>query len=100
MSGIGMTQPSHQTVERFSLIPTVPRASEFGKPIPLNAQLECLELMVEEWGCPQIAADAVVRETAKLLERDLPDAALRTLFTLVDLTGAYRLVAMMAVATQ
>lgn len=98
MSGIGMTQPAAVEVTRFHAIPTC-TASEFGKPIPTEAQVDCVDLMVDAWGCGAIAADAVVREAAAYLEKDLPDVAIRTLMTLVDLTGAYRLLAMMAVAT-
>lgn len=104
--GIGRTQSSHAIIERYThterhkTIPTVTnKDSEFGRPIPTEVQVDALELLVEEWGCPTAAADSVIREAAGALELDLPDMAIRSLMTLVDLTGAYRVIAMLAAAS-
>lgn len=84
------------TVTRIHTIPTVSKASQFGKPIGLGARTEALELLVEIFGCPPLASDQAVDEAAGLLEKDLPDGAIRSLMTVCDLTGAYRAIAVMA----
>lgn len=83
------------TVTRVHTVPTISRTSEFGKPISLDARTEALELLVETFGCPPLASDTAVSEAADLLERDLPDGALRSLMSVCDLTGAYRAIAVM-----
>jgi hypothetical protein len=76
---------------------TIPSMSErFGKPISLDARTEALELLVETFGCAPLASDMAVNEAADFMERDFPDAAIRSLMTVCDLTGAYRAIAVMA----
>jgi hypothetical protein len=90
------TSGSSVTVTRVGTIPTV-TGPDFGKPVSLNARTEALELLVEHFGCAPLASDRAVNEAANLMEADCPDAAIRSLMTVCDLTGAYRAIAVMAV---
>jgi hypothetical protein len=79
------------------LIPTGMNA--FGRPVPLARQCEALDVAVEVIGVDPLFADPIIREAARCLERDRADQALLILRNIVDLTGAYRLVAVMCTPT-
>jgi hypothetical protein len=75
-----------------------PRADDpfscMGHPIPTEAQAEAVEHAVS-FGVQPFTADGAVQEAAAHLAADNPDAALRALMSCMDLTGAYRLMAVM-----
>lgn len=62
-----------------------------------DRQLDALELLVEEFGCMPAASDSAVTEAAYYIGCDLPAAALRSLMSVCDLTGAYRVMAVLSV---
>lgn len=67
----------------------------FGRPVPTGRQVAALDCAVEVFGIDQFLADPVIRRAAQYVERDEPDKALTALQNIVDLTGAYRLLAVM-----
>lgn len=70
----------------------------FGHPVPTERQVAALDVAVEALGVSEFLADPVIREAAAYVEKDLPDKALLVLRNIVDLTGAYRLLAVMCTA--
>ncbi len=69
--------------------------SAFGRPVPVERQVAALDTAVEVIGVDQLLADPVIREAARYVERDEIGKALLVLRNIVDLTGAYRLLAVM-----
>lgn len=67
----------------------------FGKPVPVERQVAALDTAVEAIGIDQMLADPVIRDAARYVELDQPDKALLVLRNITDLTGAYRLLAVM-----
>jgi hypothetical protein len=67
----------------------------FGKPVPIERQVSALDCAVEDIGVHPMEADTVIREAALRVSRDDIEGALRVLRCVVDLTGAYRLLAVM-----
>ena len=67
----------------------------FGLPVPTERQVAALDTAVEDIGVDQMLADPVIREAAQWIERDEPAKAMIVLRNIVDLTGAYRLLAVM-----
>lgn len=67
----------------------------FGYPVSTERQVAALDCAIEQMGCGRYLADSVIREAAEYVAADRADAALRTLMVAVDLTGAYRLLAML-----
>jgi len=69
--------------------------SAFGKPVPVERQVAALDAAVEVIGVDQMLADPVIQVAARYVALDQPDKALTVLRNIVDLTGAYRLLAVM-----
>lgn len=67
----------------------------FGKPVPTGRQVAALDCAVEDIGVSALLADPVIREAAAWIARDEPGKALIVLRNITDLTGAYRLLAVM-----
>lgn len=67
----------------------------FGRPVPTARQVAALDTAVEEIGVSAMLADPVIREAARYVELDQPDRAMTVLRNVTDLTGAYRLLAVM-----
>jgi hypothetical protein len=74
-----------------------PPAAEdaFGRPVPTVRQVAALDCAVEQMGVDPMLADPVIRTAASYIERDAIHNAVTVLQNIVDLTGAYRLVAVM-----
>lgn len=69
--------------------------SAFGHPVPTGRQVAALDTAVEGIGIDPLLADPVIRTAARYVERDEPGNALLVLRNITDLTGAYRLLAVM-----
>lgn len=69
--------------------------SAFGQPVPVERQVAALDTAVEQIGVSDMLADPVIREAARYVELDQPDEALIVLRNITDLTGAYRLLAVL-----
>lgn len=67
----------------------------FGKPVPTVRQVSALDTAVEVFGADEILADPVIQRAARFIEADEPEHALITLHNIADLTGAYRLLAVL-----
>lgn len=67
----------------------------FGKPVPTERQVAALDCAVESIGVDALLADPIIRDAARYVELDQPDNALTVLRNIVDLTGAYRLLAVL-----
>ena len=67
----------------------------FGHKVPTERQVAALDTAVEAIGVDQMLADPVIREAAVWVDRDQPDKAMIVLRNVVDLTGAYRLLAVL-----
>ena len=67
----------------------------FGRPVPVIRQAAALDSATEGIGINAMLADPVIREAAGYIELDKPDQALIVLRNITDLTGAYRLLAVM-----
>ncbi len=67
----------------------------FGKTVPTERQVAALDTAVEVIGVDSMLADPVIRDAARYVERDEIDKALLVLRNVVDLTGAYRLLAVL-----
>lgn len=67
----------------------------FGRPVPVIRCVAALDCAVEVIGADPLLADPVIREAAAWVERDEPSKALLVLRNVTDLTGAYRLLAVM-----
>lgn len=67
----------------------------FGKKVPTVRQVSALDTAVEILGVEATQADPIIRVTARFIELDKPFNALMTLQNIVDLTGAYRLLAVL-----
>jgi hypothetical protein len=67
----------------------------FGRPVPTVRQVAALDTAVEVIGIDQMLADPVIRDAARYIEKDQPDKALSVLRNITDMTGAYRLLAVM-----
>ena len=70
----------------------------FGYPVSTERQAEAADVMVEQFGCKPLAADAAVREAAAYIEEDNPAAAIMALTCVCDITGAYRIIAVLCTA--
>lgn len=66
-----------------------------GKPVPTIRQVAALDCAVDVMGVDPKLADPVIRDAARYIELDKPWQALQVLRNIVDLTGAYRLMAVM-----
>ena len=64
-------------------------------PVPTERQVAALDTAVEVIGVNQFLADPVIREAAEWIRRDQPDKAMLVLRNITDLTGAYRLLAVL-----
>ncbi len=69
----------------------------FGRPVPTERQVAALDCAVEVIGIHEMLADPVIQEAARWIERDDPGKALIVLRNITDLTGAYRLLAVLCV---
>lgn len=69
--------------------------SAFGHPVPVERQVAALDTAVESIGTSAMLADPVIREASAWVERDEPDKAMLVLRNITDLTGAYRLLAVL-----
>lgn len=67
----------------------------FGHAVPTERQVAALDTAVEDIGVDALLADPVIRDAARYIELDQPDNALLVLRNIVDLTGAYRLLAVL-----
>lgn len=67
----------------------------FGFPVPTERLVAALDVAVEVIGVDPMLADPVIRESARYVELDDSYSALTVLRNIVDLTGAYRLLAVM-----
>jgi hypothetical protein len=67
----------------------------FGKPVPTERQVDALDTAVEVIGVSALLADPIIREAARYVELDEPGDALTVLRNITDLTGAYRLLAVL-----
>jgi hypothetical protein len=67
----------------------------FGHPVPTERQVAALDTAVEVIGVDPMLADPVIRNAARYVELDQPDKALTVLCNIVDITGAYRLLAVL-----
>ena len=67
----------------------------FGQPVPTVRQVAALDCAADVIGIDPMLADPVIRTAARYVELDQPDKALTVLQNITDLTGAYRLLAMM-----
>lgn len=98
---LGAVAPGHGVpvaADQPPAIPNHPRGNgdnAFGDPVSTERQVAALDCAIEQMGCGRYLADSVIREAAGYVAADRADAALRTLMVAVDLTGAYRLLAML-----
>lgn len=69
----------------------------FGKPVSTARQAEAVEVAIG-FGVGPFLADGAIQEAAMYVERDDIEAALKTLYSICDLTGAYLLLAVMCTA--
>jgi hypothetical protein len=67
----------------------------FGHPVSIERQCTALDCAVEDMGVDAFLADPIIREAARYIERDDIEKAMLVLRNIVDLTGAYRLLAVM-----
>lgn len=67
----------------------------FGHPVPTERQAAALDTAVEVFGQDAMLADPVIRAAARYTGLDQPDKALTVLRNITDLTGAYRLLAVL-----
>jgi hypothetical protein len=67
----------------------------FGKPVPIGRQVSALDCAVEVMGVDPMLADPVIQTAARYIELDKIFEAQTVLRNIVDLTGAYRLMAVM-----
>lgn len=67
----------------------------FGKSVPTERQVAALDTAVEVIGVDALLADPIIREAARYVELDAPESALVVLRNITDLTGAYRLLAVL-----
>lgn len=67
----------------------------FGYPVPTERQVAALDTAVEQIGVSDMLADPVIREASRYVELDEPEKALLVLRNITDLTGAYRLLAVL-----
>lgn len=67
----------------------------FGKPVPTGRQVAALDCAVESMGVDALLADPIIGDAARYVELDQPGNALTVLRNVVDLTGAYRLLAVL-----
>ena len=67
----------------------------FGKPVSTERQVAALDCAADDLGVDPMLADPVIRNAAKYIERDEAAKALLALRNIVDLTGAYRLLAVL-----
>jgi hypothetical protein len=67
----------------------------FGKPVPIERQVAALDCAVEVMGVDAVLADPIIAQAAQRIAADEPLYALTVLMNIVDLTGAYRLIAVM-----
>lgn len=65
----------------------------FGQPVPLIRAVNTLDVAVETMGCDPLLADPTITWACKYIEQDEPGKALTVLQNIVDITGAYRLLA-------
>ena len=75
---------------------TAPAAEKaFGRPVPTIRQVAALDCAADVIGIDPMLADPVIQTAARYVELDAPDKALTVLQNITDLTGAYRLLAVM-----
>lgn len=67
----------------------------FGLPVSTERQVAALDCAVEAMGVDPGLADPMIQAAANAIERDEPASAITYLLNIVDLTGAYRLVAVL-----
>lgn len=67
----------------------------FGKPVSTERQVAALDCAADDLGADPLLADPVIQDAAKYIERDEAAKALLALRNIVDLTGAYRLLAVL-----
>ena len=72
----------------------------FGHTVPTVRQVAALDCAVEIIGVDAMLADPVIRNAARYIELDRPLYALTALQNIVDLTGAYRLLAVLCTETE
>lgn len=65
-----------------------------GKPIPVSRKEVAYELL-KEWDLTPTTATSVIGKMSEMLERDKPYEAMGACKDVVDLTGAYRLMAVL-----
>jgi hypothetical protein len=65
-----------------------------GKPIPVSRKEWAYELL-KEWGLTPDTATGLISKMSEQLERDKPYEAMEACKDFVDLTGAYRLMAVL-----
>jgi hypothetical protein len=82
-------------MSRFPPLPAASGFNAFGRPVSTERQVDALDTAVEVFGVHALLADPVIREAARWIERDEPHYALTVLRSIADLTGAYRLLAVM-----
>lgn len=70
----------------------------FGYPVSTERQVAALDTAVDIFGCDPMVADPVITRAARYIASDEIDNALWTLECIADLTGAYRLLAVMCTA--
>jgi hypothetical protein len=68
---------------------------ELRRPVCTERQVAALDTAVEVIGASAMLADPVIREAARYVELDEPERALIVLRNITDLTGAYRLLAVL-----
>lgn len=67
----------------------------FGRTVPTERQVDALDTAVEQFGVDALLADPIIRDAARYVELDQPDNAMLVLRNITDLTGAYRLLAVL-----
>lgn len=67
----------------------------FGYPVSTERQVGALDCAIEDMGVTPFLADSIITEAAGYIEADRVDLAVQVLMVAVDLTGAYRLIAVM-----
>ncbi len=67
----------------------------FGKSVPTERQVAALDCAVEDLGVDPLLCDPVIRAAARYIELDNVHDAMLVLRNIVDLTGAYRLLAVL-----
>jgi hypothetical protein len=83
------------TVHNIYVTPMASAENAFGKPVPIVRQVNALDTAVETLGVDAMLADPVIRVAARYIDLDEPERALTALQNIVDLTGAYRLLAVL-----